>query len=59
MSSVFCVHSIHAPAVEIDEAGTYTLDGATRIKLGEPLFTAETFEEAERLRQERIDHARR
>lgn len=56
---MFAVHSIHAPAVEIDETGTYTIDGATRIKLGEPLFTAETREEAERLRQERIDHAQR
>lgn len=54
----WAVHSVHAPAVEIDEAGTYTLDGQTRIKLGEPLFTAETREEAERLRRERIDHDR-
>ncbi|GLT02935.1 hypothetical protein GCM10007897_43650 [Sphingobium jiangsuense] len=56
---MFAVHSIHAPAVEIDETGTYTIDGTTRIKLGEPLFTAETCDEAERLRHERIDHARR
>jgi len=55
---MFAVHSIHAPAVEIDEAGTYTLDGVTRIKVGPPLFTAETREEAERLRHERIDHDR-
>ena len=51
---MFAVHSIHAPAVEIDEAGTYTLNGRHRIKLGEPLFVAETREEAERLRKERI-----
>lgn len=54
----WAIHSIHAPAVEIDEAGTYTLDGTTRIKLGQPLLTAETREEAERLRQERISHDR-
>lgn len=54
----WAVHSIHAPAIEIDEVGTYTLDGVARIKLGIPLFTAETREEAERLRHERIDHAR-
>lgn len=50
---MFAVHNIHAAAVEIDENGTYTLDGKNRIPLGEPLFTADTLEECE---QWRLNH---
>ncbi len=49
----FAVHSIHAPAVKLH--GTcMTHDGKTMIPLGEPLFTAETREEAEAWQAERL-----
>jgi hypothetical protein len=50
---MFAVHNIHAPPVEIDENGTYTLNGRDRIPLGEPLFTADTMEECEQWRLNR------
>ena len=49
----WAVHSWHAPAVEIDEQGRMTHDGKVMIQLPEPLFTAETREEAEEWREGR------
>lgn len=45
----YAVHSIWAPAVEIDQHGTMTHNEA-RIALPEPIHTAETWEEAEEWR---------
>lgn len=53
----WAVHNLAAPAVETDAAGTYTLNGKDRIKLGAPLHTAETREEAEEWRAARIGKA--
>lgn len=50
IAPTWAVHSLHSPAVEVDRAGTMTLDGKTRIPLPAPLFTADTRQEAERLR---------
>jgi len=47
------IHNIHTPAVEIDEAGTMTRDGYTRIPLPEPLFVG-TKEEVEEWRAKRL-----
>jgi hypothetical protein len=43
----FAVHSYFAPATEIDEAGTMSIDGKHRFYVPEPLHVAATFEEAE------------
>ncbi len=48
----WAVHNLHIPAVEIDNDGTYTLDGVARIKLGEPLKTFNTKDAAEGWRKE-------
>lgn len=50
----YAVHSLHAPAVEITD-GAYTIDGKTMIRLGDPLHTAETREEAEEWRSARLE----
>lgn len=46
----FAIHSIHAPACEIDEQGAMTHDGTHRIKLPPPIFVADTMDEAEEWR---------
>lgn len=50
---MFAVHNIHSPAVEIDEAGSYSVNGRDRIKCGVPIFAADDRDEAEawRMRQ--------
>jgi hypothetical protein len=46
----YAVHNIHVRAVKIAEDGTYTLNGTYRIPCGAALFTADTYEDAERVR---------
>lgn len=48
---VWAIHNLHAPAIEIDAAGTYSHDGIARIAAGAPLHTAGTREEAEDWRE--------
>lgn len=43
----YAVHNYHSPAVEIDEAGTYTHDGKARLSASAPLATFATMEDAE------------
>ncbi|MGV7119619.1 hypothetical protein [Sphingopyxis sp. 550A] len=50
----WAVHNLAAPAVEIDDHGTMTLDGQTRITLPEPLATFDTFDLAEEWREARL-----
>lgn len=49
------VHSLFARPVEIDDQGTMTLDGKTRIPLPSPLETFDTLEEALAWQGERKD----
>jgi hypothetical protein len=49
----YAIHNLHAPAVEIDAAGTMSHDDKTRIQLPQALFTAETREDAEAWRMQR------
>ncbi|WP_164857152.1 hypothetical protein [Sphingomonas crocodyli] len=51
---MFAVHNLWSPVTSIDAAGTYTHDGIARIKAGAPLFTAESFDEAEEWRQREL-----
>jgi len=46
----YAVHNYFSPAVEIDEVGHTSLNGAHFFPLPEPLHTAATFEEAEQWR---------
>lgn len=50
----FAVHSLAVRAIEIDQSGTMTLDGKTRIALPEPLKTFDTLDEAEQWRADRL-----
>lgn len=47
---MYAVHSIHAPAIEIDGHGRATHNGKDMFQLPVPLFAAETREEAEEWR---------
>ena len=47
------VHSLHAPPVQTDNQGRYSLNGRDWIKAGIPIHTAETREEAEQWQAER------
>lgn len=49
----FAIHSLHVPATEIVD-GQMTHDGVTRLSLPEPLFTADSREEAEAWRLARL-----
>lgn len=51
----YAVHNLHSPPVEIDDQGTMTLDGKTRIPLPSPLETFDTMEEALAWQGERKD----
>lgn len=50
----YALHSLYAKPVEIDQSGTMTLDGKTRIALPEPLKTFDTLDEAEQWRADRL-----
>lgn len=43
----YAVHNWHTPAVKIDEEGKASIDGKHFFQMPPPIFTAETFEEAE------------
>jgi len=49
----YAVHTLHAPAVLIDDKGTMTHNEA-RIILPQPIHTADTWEEAEEWRLGRL-----
>jgi predicted RNase H-like HicB family nuclease len=51
---IYAAHSLHVPACIINERGQSTHDGTYWFALPEPLFTAETREEAEAMRAERL-----
>ncbi len=53
----FAVHNLHAPAVETIEGG-YTLTPGVVIKLGDPIHTAASFEEAEAWRLAELERMR-
>lgn len=47
----FAVHNYHSPACEIEEDGSRSIDGAVPFMLPAPLYTADTFKEAEAWRE--------
>jgi len=47
----FAVHNFHTPAVEINDDGSRSIDGATAFMLPEPIYTAPTFKAAEKWRK--------
>lgn len=49
----WAIHSLHAPPVQTDDQGRYSLNGRDWIKAGIPIHTAETREEAEQWQAER------
>lgn len=51
----YAVHNIHAPAVQINEAGQMSFDGKMHVAMPEPLFTRPTLAEAEAERLRRLD----
>lgn len=53
----WAVHSLHAPSVEINEQGEMK-HGKDTIPLPEPLFVAETRDEAETWRNTRLSQTR-
>lgn len=50
----WAIHSLHAPPVQTDDQGRYSLNGRDWIKAGVPIHTAETREEAEQWQAENI-----
>lgn len=56
-SMTYAVHSIWSPAVEIDQHGTMTHNEA-RISLPAPIYTADTWQEAEAWRLAQLEGLR-